>query len=257
MKENCIVLTAYNRPDYLWKVLESVRLAIKAGPGTEWEIAAGLDLEEAPLGVHQETVRVFQNFLVTHAMPCHAMPVTAYIPPTHLGVNKMRAYAGNQAILRGAKNLVHIEDDTVLSADALVLASWWFALPETRRSRWLNLFSRSTPERIAAGPEDPGWGEIHQDHLFCPWGWCCTAENFLNFQRHFTGDGTWDTCLHHWLRLSRQNGDAPEWSRVSNIGALNGTHYTPETHAAEFASLTRVPDLEAGKRAFPFWRADL
>lgn len=245
MKENCIVLTAYNRPDYTRQVLESVAKAVNEDDPQKWSMLIVVDQDAGD--TQYETWQECSKF-------GHGEVI---VPPTHLGVNKMRAYAGNQAILRGAKNLVHIEDDTVLSADALVLASWWFALPETRRSRWLNLFSRSTPEKIAAGPEDPGWGEVHQDHLFCPWGWCCTAENFLNFQRHFTGDGTWDTCLHHWLRLSRQNGDAPEWSRVSNIGALNGTHYTPETHAAEFASLTRVPDLEAGKRAFPFWRADL
>jgi hypothetical protein len=211
-----ISMTAYRRPEYENQVLESV---IPQIAGTAWQFYQTYDRE----------------------------------PPDNYGCDRNTLFSISRAFLHGSEFNLHIEDDTVLSPDALDLCDWFWRLPERDDYVLLNLFayskslkcavckgvgapwnnSASVPCTVCGGLGNRGL-DVLESARFNSWGWAITRgmwEKYLlpewNAKKQTNPMG-WDwsvglTIQRHGLKTLH-----PALSRVKNIGRENGTYETPE-----------------------------
>lgn len=259
---NTITVCAYNRPGYLRAVLASLSTALRECPEMrDAKIVIGVD----PGGDRQaEVIDELTNLPGAHEL---------IVWPKHLGVSehprRLLQYVFSD--LHSEFN-VYLEDDTVLSPDALKLAHWFYKAQYERdrdtaimnRVLCLSLHSRSTV------CYEPAVVRLRRD--FCPWGWCCThLAWWLWFSHHWNSKRAlpvgfdWSASLmmhrHELWALE------PALSRVRNIGREGGEHQTPEGFDEEMRGLVqagpehvRVPDgnaefvLDARKPARPAWK---
>jgi hypothetical protein len=153
-------------------------------------------------------------------------------PPNNFGVDANTLRAIKAAFDNGSAFNLHVEDDTVLSPDALDLCDWFFDLDERSRYAMLCLhsYSKDLSQPLA----------IVEDARFCPWGWAITRAMWYGWVepewmgKHRVHPMGWDwsvglTLQRHGLKVLR-----PVLSRVRNIGRDNGTYETPE-HWDEWA----------------------
>ena len=146
--------------------------------------------------------------------------------------NTLKAIEG--AFEEGSDFNLHLEDDTVLSPDALALCNWFYNLPERDNYVLLNLHAHSKADALER-PLD-----VVESARFSSWGWAITRKQWetvvrpeWNAKKRFHPMG-WDwsvglTIQRHGLKTLR-----PVLSRVRNIGRENGTYETPE-HWDEWA----------------------
>jgi hypothetical protein len=153
--------------------------------------------------------------------PCFDAP-----PPCNRGCDANTLAAISINFSRGSDFNLHIEDDTVLSPDALDLCDWFYRLPERDDYVLLNLFAHS---KTLDRPLD-----VLESARFNSWGWAITRGMWEKWilpewnakkQTHPMG---WDwsvglTIQRHGLKTLH-----PALSRVKNIGRENGTYETPE-----------------------------
>jgi hypothetical protein len=208
-----ITLTTWNRPDYTALALEALRnndvsgysLFVNAEPGCELTI---------------DTIRKIDF-----------MPVSLCVNEEPLGINWNNRAAYDRAFSAGSLFNIAIEDDVLLSPDAIDLANWFYDNPECRRYAALNLFNNSRDLRF---PES-----ILEDTTFRPWGFCLMCEEDETLIRpHWMCDPRgWDWSVSQILREHNRKTLTPALSRSRNIGRLGGTHCTPEYHDECFTGL--------------------
>jgi hypothetical protein len=202
-----ISMTAYRRPEYEQQVMDSLDSQLTR----EW----------------QYTVLSRDHVAAVDHRGCDA--------------NTLRAI--QQAFAYGSDFNLHIEDDTVLSPDALDLCDWFYRLPERDDYVLLNLLAHSKPCRHCDGnfrivPDDlcPYCRplDVLESSRFNSWGWAITRgmwEKWLLPEwnaKNRTHPMGWDwsvglTIQRHGLKTLH-----PALSRVKNIGRENGTYETPE-----------------------------
>ena len=226
-----VTVATYNRPDYLRCVLMALATAMHECPafGRQAQIVIGID----PGGDRQQDVcAVAHQFADMAAASGYATPALI-LWPEHLGVSEhpRRLLQHVFTVLRSEFN-VHLEDDTVLSPDALRLAYWY-----QEQTRWrpdttdkvicLSLHARSN-EIDSSFPE-----LIHYRPDFGVWGWCCTHIAWWLWLSHYwnvkrTGKLGFDWSLSWMMHKNNLWVLSPSLSRVQNIGREGGVHQTPE-----------------------------
>ena len=103
---NTITICAYNRPDYLDQVLESLHVALRLCP--EFRV------ERIFIGVDQGGV--------INPVECTDYNLEVVYWPEHLGVTEHpRRLLQYAFVERGSSFNLHLEDDTVLAPDAIRL----------------------------------------------------------------------------------------------------------------------------------------
>ena len=185
-----ISMTAWRRPDYERQVVNSIGEALR--PDWRW----------------------FQKF------------TDAPAGPQNRGVDANTLYALQAAFAAGSDFNLHVEDDTVLSPDALDLCDWFYEHPERDNYAMLVLhwMSRSVEKPL----------DVLEDARFCPWGWAITRGMWERYflpewgGKHRVDPKGWDwsmslTLQRHGLKVLR-----PSLSRTRNIGREGGTYETPE-----------------------------
>lgn len=237
-----ITLVAHRRPQYLARVLES----IAANDTQGYSLVAVLD--GGPVDNSAECQALLENF--------KAMPKIIYRPTENLGVNYANRYVYRKALELGSVMNVAVEDDTPLAPDCLAMVNWWVAragheereyLDRCARGgggcsffgdRWLmNCFSKSLDRRNQNLVTSSNCNAI-----FCPWVWAASRpviENLIADRNWMCDENGWDWSINLAL-----NNDPilkphttivePVVSRSSNIGRLNGAHYTPELFDEHF-----------------------
>lgn len=231
--QRTITICAYNRPDYLYEVLRSVIVALRECP--QWCIPVPLILIALDPGGDRyiETKAVILRFIDTSRAWLKPQLIEW---PQHLGVSESpRRLIQHVFIERRSEFNLHLEDDTVLSPDALRLAEWFRR--ESARPRectsahpldkviGLALSSRSTECRCA-----------HKLTLrtdFGVWGWATNYAAWWLWLAHYWNEKLdeplgWD---YGFTRMMQRNGLVmlePALSRVRNIGREGGVHETPE-----------------------------
>ena len=231
-----ITVAAYNRPEYLRTVLRSLAAALVASDnfGRAARIVIGID----PGGNRQvEVTAVALQFAEVEKLSGQLEP-EVIVWPEHLGVSehprRLLQYVFTE--LRSQFN-THLEDDTVLSPDALNLAAWYAhgAYAQSQdKVVCMSLHSRST------GYDFPRTVRLRPD--FGVWGWCCTYLAWWLWFSHYWNSKRAGMLGYDWSASYMMHKHGlwalePALSRVRNVGREHGVHQTPEGHDAEMAGL--------------------
>jgi hypothetical protein len=221
-----ITVAAYNRPDYLKQVLDSLMGALSHIRWSSWQIIIGID----PGGSRQtEVEQVARQFLERQVG-------TMLIWPEHLGVSEAPRRLLQRAFMRGSDYNLHLEDDTVLSPDAL---------------NFVDCIQNEYPDGFAClyapPPTRPLSTELASQYIkhdvFRVWGWACSAETYRNLVactwnwRAIEPLG-WDASLEESIYNTYYYVYSPVLSRITNIGREDGVHQTPEGWDKDFAGQT-------------------
>lgn len=148
--------------------------------------------------------------------------------PNNRGCDANTFLSIQRAFDHGSDFNVHVEDDTVLSPDALALADWFLAHPERDNYVLLNLFSRST---TCERPFD-----VVESARFTSWGWAITREKWETIikpewnQKNTIHPMGWDWSVGFTIQKHGLKTLHPVLSRVKNIGREGGTYETPDHH---------------------------
>ncbi len=159
--------------------------------------------------------------------------------PTHVTVNSSRlGVAGNplatiaRAFESGSDFNVALEDDLLLSPDALDLANWFSELPQSADYFCLNLF------HYGSNPELPS--EVVESNHFAPLGWAASAKmwreliepNWLSDKRGWDFSVNQVLLQEKKLKLLR-----PSLGRANHVGREGGVHCSPAFHDQVFSKL--------------------
>ena len=186
----------------------------------------------------------------------------------HLGVagNPLRAYTTVVEDL-GAEFNVALEDDALLSPDALEVALWFFRRHAANgRYAFLSLCDhyeyRGSGRNKGGVPEGPSL-LAETSNLSSPFAWCFAAPEWPFLKRHWNANtrsiGGWDWSIRFGMRIEGRVALTPVLSRCRNIGEKDGTHDTPQTWAdiqvglnhsdgsyrGEYSIVNHVSDAEA------------
>jgi hypothetical protein len=227
-----ITMTAYRRPDYTVKALSalSTALAYAADKGIHYD-----DIYISVDSGHEQSEAVRQ--VVSDWSPPHNHPKKVNVwrlhQSTHLGIDANTEWVINAAFDMGKSSFnLHLEDDIVISPDALLLCEWYrLDPPGAEDALTLGIASSS---RSPAAPLFVAWHPI-----FSPYGWACRRHNWLyhlrpqwNHKKH--DPRGWDWSISHYMYRHGFYSIHPLLSRALNIGAKGGTYETPEHHARNF-----------------------
>ena len=176
-----ITVCAYNRPGYLYQVLRSLIVSLRDSPSFDRPATViGID----PGGDRIDEVKATAIRFADAVHPWIKTEIIVW--PEHMGVSEApRRLLQYVFMERQSEFNVHLEDDTVLSPDALALAEWYRSEQRTDPRMWdkivcLNLFAYSGADADAC-PE-----RVARTHRFGSWGWACT---YLSW---------WLWFSHHW-----------------------------------------------------------
>ena len=203
-----ISLACYNRPQYLKRVLSSLRNQI--ADLSDYELVVSCDN-----GRDKKTIEVIKmvhdvDFIKTKII----------VNNKKLGINRNTFYAINEAYKIADYNL-YLEDDIVLSPDALNLFDWYTkqSLDNIATLFLCNLWSKG---RSLSG--------IHKTRSMCAWGFVVSKYQFEKYiePAWFPKVGCWDNSVARYIRTFEGVYNLyPEISRSTNIGR-SGSNMTDE-----------------------------
>jgi hypothetical protein len=240
-----ITLVAWNRSVYTKKVLKSLEKCNTKG----YSLFVGLE-PGCP-----EVFRVIKEFADKKVLP-----VKIIQNKKRLGVDYNNYNVYNIAFSEGSEFNVALEDDSVLSPDALDLANWFFRYKKRDNYLLLNLFNNSTNKKSPL--------ILKETSGFCPWGYCITKKMFekwlkQNWMRHkldlnliFYKLGWYRLCNqigYDWfisavMKKNNLKSLTPVLSRTRNIGREKGTHCTPELYDQQFSKDFTLGEKNYGKK---------
>lgn len=215
-----IAFTAYNRVDYLDRVLDSWR---KVRGLSDWHLFASID----PSPQSAEVANRFTQFI----RDTHIGDAVVLIQPEHQGVLHHPWVAFESLFGAGCDFVLRVEDDLVVSDDILEYFTW---AAETFQPDP----SVAAVVGYATGPgEDPA--KARQLPSFSPWNWGTWKDRWAQYigptwdHDYSTFNGSpgnqsgWDWNLNTRVLPSLSKSCVfPEMSRVQNIGQ-RGTHAQP------------------------------
>jgi hypothetical protein len=142
----------------------------------------------------------------------------------------------------GANFNVAIEDDALLSPDALELALWFAENHGTGEGRYqfLNLCDhyqyRGQGKNRNDVPEDASLVAETGD-LSSPFAWCLPKRSWPFVKRHWNKNqrsiSGWDWSIRFGMRMEGVVALTPVLSRCRNVGRLDGTHENRDTFRAQ------------------------
>jgi hypothetical protein len=252
-----ITICAYNRPQYLRQVLDSLHVALKHSQdaGYDWDIVVGID-RHAYDGNESYPDQTACAVEASHSR--FNLQIICWAE--HLGVaehpRRLIQYAFSE--LKSSYN-VHLEDDTVLSPDALLFAMWYYHAAiatdytnyqSVHKTLCLSLHSKSGAEALDY-PSSVGYRSD-----FGVWGWACTNNawrtwfsQYWNYKR--TEPFGFDYSISRMMHEHDLYAVCPALSRVTNIGREGGAHQTPAGFDLEMEGLVAAgPQHLTGIKGF-------
>lgn len=210
-----VSLSTNNRPDYLRRTLE----ALKANTGV-----AGWTLV-----VSQEACAECQKIIDEVDWMPKIVSVNRYI----MGVTVNTFLAAQLAFRLGGEFNVYLEDDMILSPDALALADAYRLFPGSKESTLLAL------RRRIQNLDQPEVVSISDEEGLFNCGWCAHAEQWPMIRSHwfdvepfrYKGE-CWDLSLGYFLLRTKAKVWRPMVNRSQHIG-INGTHTRAENFVNE------------------------
>lgn len=211
-----ITMTAFRRPAYTREVLSA--LARCAG------VADWLLLPTVEPG-NEEVIEAFHSWT---ASPCRLQ-----VNRVRLGLNRNTHAALLRAAEAGAETIVHLEDDTVPSPDALSYFCWVVEelLSRDEFHQVLLASGYNKPSR------EPSQGESHQSGtrpIWTPWGWAVDHARLQWLIANWCHRNPKCFTCSFKSRFRRTHQEVfPRLSRIQNIGyELGENNRTPQWYRA-------------------------
>lgn len=208
-----ITLVANNRLHYLKEMVDSLR----RNNLTDYSLFIGVEPDESAV--------------VAFCKSMDFMPTQLTINATRLGVKLNPLATISRAFEAGSDLNVHLEDDIILSPDALDLANWYCSLAD---KDWLclDLFN------YHSDPSSPNVVE-ESDH-FAPLGWV-TRRN--SWEKHFAPNWMadkrgWDFSVNKLISDGNKKVLMPKLSRSNHIGREGGVHCSQDFHDRVFSRVS-------------------
>lgn len=218
-----LTISAYNRPDYLARVLEALCRCDGVG---EYSISVILD----PCDKTEELAEIVR---------CRGLRHT--VPGSHLGCGGAILYSMELGFADpGSDYHIHLEDDTVPSPDCL---------------RWFEWAGRNAPPMaLTVSAYNQHGGESPADacgfrHWFTPWGWATWRHRFDSDLAPAWDRSFWDGGVQRVRKRLGAGEIFPRVSRIQNIGAERGTFCpSPEFHGRNHRATRVATDKEMQTR---------
>jgi hypothetical protein len=194
-----ITMTAYRRPQYTREVLDALSRCNGIG---DWQFLPHIEPG------HEEVIEAVRMF--------DACEKIVTVNPTRLGLNRNTFQCVDQANTIKAEVLVHLEDDTVPSPDALKFFEWAF-------ERWSSdstVFSISGYNNPKNAPTNLQRFECRYGRpKFTCWGWGTWRDRLRQMIVHwcFRDPRSFAHNLNRRVRGNRTELH-PQLSRIQNIG---------------------------------------
>ena len=233
-----ITITAWRRPEYLRRSLESLRL--NRPGGFDWILNCALE-PGCP-----ETVNVCSTF--------DWPSVVIEVNRTRLGVRRNPYEALRRAFGRGSDMNLYLEEDVILSPDVIRMAEWFWQQTRPVPDRWLSL----NLLRYDSDPSDPTG--LTESKAFNALGFVLTRESWerwfepawndddLAREVHGPQVSGWDWAVTALLAKHPGLGTlTPALSRSNHIGREGGIHASPEFHDKAFGNLVLNADPDPGE----------
>lgn len=210
MSSLAITLVCHNRPEYLKRVLDSIRANVYTG---------------AKLFVCEDNATQAVRDVVA---AIDWIPLR--VEQTNLGINYANRHIYRIASMCGAEYVCAVEDDTAMAPDCLHLVRWAME----RNFCMLNCFSPSTASNTAPAHVQA----LRMVNRFCPWVWMFKSKFFWDvLQKYWMLDQRgWDWSMLTTIQSLGIPVLEPILSRSINIGREGGVNYTPELYDKEFAA---------------------
>lgn len=227
-----MTMTACSRPNYLAETLES--------------LAANQHLDNFTLhfGVEPVSPEVLQI-----CSGVRFMDTDVHVNATRLGVRENPYQLLKRTFDLGYEGVLYLEDDVILSPDAVELALHYANSEEAERHRCLCLYNMNSLSR-----SEPAVVEIDQSiRRFAALGFFTTSKHW----REFFGT-IWNTSEKGWDFSVAESGDAnrvavPRVSRSHHIGRFGGVHYVANDHDPIYEN--NLHHLESRPDAYRFVEA--
>lgn len=197
-----MTMTAFRRPDYLDLVLRSLKKN------------AGLQDYTLNFGIEPGSSEV-----ISMCKHVDFMKTSVVINPVRLGVLKNPYELLKRTFDSGVDGVLYLEDDVVLSPDAVKLATWYLNNPQRNDFLCMNLYnhdskSEADPTSCFAGTK------------FSALGFVITKEQWkAYFEPNWTKDPRgWDFSITNLIQTGLRVLQ-PRVSRSHHIGRERGQHY--------------------------------
>ena len=207
-----ITMTAYRRPAYTREVLAALA---KCDGVADWLLLPNVEPG------HEEVIAAFRE--------CHACECRLVVNKERLGLNRNTQAALMRAFDLKAATIVHLEDDTVASPDALQYFAWGIdhLVEHDPQHKILLVSGYNKPKN------EPTLKESHLCQtrpIWTPWGWAVDRQRLVWLLAHWcTRNPKCFTCpIKSRFRRTRKEL-FPVLSRIQNIGyELGENGRTPE-----------------------------
>lgn len=201
-----IVLTACNRPDYLREMLES----LSKNDLTGYKLLLGIEPKD------QSVIDLCNNidFIETDIVVNESILGVRVNPHTLL----------KRAFTSGYTQVVYLEDDLLISPDAIEMCNWYFKRPEKNKHLCFNLYNHDSDENNV--------NEIHTSGKFSALGFAITQYQWKKFfdPSWFMHKSGWDFSFTGIIESGRATNMLPALSRTHHIGRFGGVHYRANMH---------------------------
>jgi hypothetical protein len=226
-----ITLPVWDRPEYTEKVLKSLEKTNTKGYELLIGIEPGCD----------KVLEIAEKFAGRKILPTKII-----LNKERKGIDYNNLNLYEEAFNSGSAFNIAIEDDIVISKDALDLANWFLKYKNNKDYLLLNFFNKSFDYKMPL--------VLKETNSFCPWGFCFTKGSYekwikpnwmyhpfnLNLILHKVSGGKvgknigWDCSVFKILIKNNLKTLTPVLSRSKNIGRKNGYHCTPELFDKQF-----------------------
>lgn len=216
-----IGIAAWNRPAYLHECLRSLQSQMAGCPPVFLQV-------DGEGGYEDDIKSVVAN--------CYQLDITVTVGRENQGVNRNTKAAIDRIWDEGYDWAVYLEDDLVLSPDAMDLACWYVDNAKGLAS-WWDVGAVGAFCLCRMGGEDHYPGDILFSRAFSGWGFVVSRAQYEAIEPAWLSGqkddppSMWDRHVGRRIReLSPHNYNCmPALSRVTNIGEF-GFHFTPARH---------------------------
>ena len=214
-------IAAWNRPAYLQDCLLSLQSQLGGCPPIFLQVDGG--------GGYEDDIKsVVAN--------CRRLDITVTVERENLGINRNTKMAIDRIWSEGYDWAVYLEDDLVLSPDAMDLVYWYVENAEDL-GKWYDVGAVGAFCLCRLGGEDHCPGRILFSRAFSGWGFVMSRAQYEIIEPAWlSGEkddppSMWDRHVGRRIRnLDPHNYNCkPALSRITNIGEV-GFHFTPDRH---------------------------
>jgi len=199
-----ITIANYNRPDCFKRCVEALRNQ-QGCDLDEWHIHVGID---GGGGKENELMEVFNSIDFCNK--------SFRVAGVNIGINANTFWCMKEVFRCSAMN-VYLEDDIVLSPDALSLADWFYS----RRGKYSALSLCNINQKVSEDLDG-----LYETDAFIGWGFVMGRGSWLKYAKEIwlRGESMWDNKVANNMRELGGKNLIPFKSRATNIGN-EGVHF--------------------------------